>query len=413
MYPLERTDNQEGTQHVLVLTQNDVEIPMYGGALRVASLITYMRSQGVRVSVIRLRTKQERPSEMASGIYDLIVPPLYSLSPIAALWQLCMKAIDRTARRIHAAHPLTIIQSDPPWPSLAGQRIAGALSVPHVVLSQNCETALATQFSASGPARKIPFIGGAIASFNIAVLRWAEKHAIEDATLAFTPSQSDIEEMTSAGIDATRVRILPNGTSVRRLPENARTETRARLGIAAEAPVVIFLGRMDYPPNLQAVFAIRDHIAPLCSGVRFLLVGSNPPKLDLPGNACMVGRVDSVDEYLRAADIAIVPIEQGSGTRIKILDAWAAGLPVISTSAGASGIGYQHQENMFIEDEIAAFPARISELLADPDLLRHIGLGALAAVEPYRWDTIAPTYLNAIIGLAQPLEKRQMAAELV
>jgi glycosyltransferase involved in cell wall biosynthesis len=219
--------------------------------------------------------------------------------------------------------------------------------------------------------------------------------------------------MTSLGIDATRVKILANGTSVRYLPESVRLDVRARLGIAQFAPVVIFLGRMDYPPNVQAVHTIREQIAHKCPGVTFLLVGSNPPKLDLPSNVLMVGRVDSVDEYLRAADIAVVPIEQGSGTRIKILDSWAAGLPVISTRAGASGIGYQHEENIVIEDEIGAFPARISDLLADPDLLRHIGMGALTAVEPYRWDTIAPSYLKSILGLTESTAKKQLVPELI
>jgi glycosyltransferase involved in cell wall biosynthesis len=66
-------------------------------------------------------------------------------------------------------------------------------------------------------------------------------------------------------------------------------------------------------------------------------------------NVRVLGFVDNVDEYLCASDIAIVPITYGSGTRIKVLDAWAAGVPVISTSAAISGLDYETNVNVIIE----------------------------------------------------------------
>ncbi|MDP9312300.1 MAG: glycosyltransferase, partial [Chloroflexota bacterium] len=81
-----------------------------------------------------------------------------------------------------------------------------------------------------------------------------------------------------------------------------------------------------------------------------------------------------------------------SGTRIKILDAWAAGLPVLSTSVGASGLNYEAGRHIMIEDDLAAFSERIRELFHTPGLLPRLGQGALEAVEPYRWDAIGRHY---------------------
>src|SRR5439155_916404 len=82
-------------------------------------------------------------------------------------------------------------------------------------------------------------------------------------------------------------------------------------------------------------------------------VGMNPPSIETPLNVRMVGEVERVDGCLGAADMAIVPLTRGSGTRIKILDAWAAGLPVLSTSIGASGLDYVDGHNILLEDDIA------------------------------------------------------------
>jgi glycosyltransferase involved in cell wall biosynthesis len=235
-----------------------------------------------------------------------------------------------------------------------------------------------------------------VADFNVAVVKWAERRAVARANLTLTPSAKDSEEMASVGIMPRRVEVLPNGTRVRRLPAQARIAIRDHLGLKPETPTVVFVGRLDYPPNLEAVKVICQQIAPYCPGVVFMLVGSNPPKLALPDNVRLIGSVAEVDGYLSASDLAIVPITQGSGTRIKILDAWAAGLPVLSTSAGVSGLEYQNGMNIVIEDDLGRFPDRIRELFQSPAFLADLSRGALEAVIPYRWDAIGPGYVTVL-----------------
>src|SRR6185503_9107990 len=98
---------------------------------------------------------------------------------------------------IHRERPIDLVQSDPPWAALTGARIARRLRVPHVLLAQNCETALATEFARTGPAHRVPLIGRRVSDFNIGVVRWAEKRAISGASLTLTPSVHDREELAA------------------------------------------------------------------------------------------------------------------------------------------------------------------------------------------------------------------------
>jgi glycosyltransferase involved in cell wall biosynthesis len=366
--------------------------------LRVSALATELCAAGHSVSAIRFRTAGEAPSLQGApfSIHDVVMPSGYGIAPVAALSHLWGRAAGRLAEAIHDRMPVDIVQSDVPWAAISGARIARKLGVPHVLLSMNCETLLARQFSTTGPARRLPMVGSLIANFNVAVVQWAEKRAIESAALTFTPSENDVEEMASVDIVPRKVEILPNGTRVRPMSREARMETKARLGLWLETPTAIFVGRMDYPPNADAIDTICNAVAPRCPGVIFMLVGSNPPRMDTPSNVLMVGEVDSVDRYLGAADIAIVPLTRGSGTRIKILDAWAAGLPVLSTSIGASGLPYMDGCNILIEDDLARFPAHIMGLAGQPDLQRRLGAGALEAAFPYRWEVIGGHYTHLL-----------------
>lgn len=386
--------------HVLVLTQNNIAPARYGGALRVAALAHHLRSEGHRVSVIRFVSPGEAPSEECDlQVRDISAPRGYPMAPIAAAYHLLDRVAIRHALELDAEEKVSLVQSDVPWASLTGYRVARHLGVPHVLLSMNCETLLARQFSQDGPARKLPLVGGLLADANVSVVGWAEGRSIRRASLTLTPSEADIVEMRSVGIVPSRVMVLPNGTGIRPMP-GERGKIRAELGLGQNEPTVIFVGRMDYPPNRDAIEAICSLIAPALPQVRFLLVGSNPPQIETPPNVIMVGQVDMVDPYLAAADIAIVPLLRGSGTRIKILDAWAAGLPIISTSVGASGLTYTEGDDILVEDDLAAFPGRIDELLNTPSLMERLREGARAAALPYTWEAIGERYVTALQTLA-------------
>jgi polysaccharide biosynthesis protein PslH len=145
--------------------------------------------------------------------------------------------------------------------------------------------------------------------------------------------------------------------------------------------MIVFSGNLEYHPNISAVRYFRDQIWPELRArwprLVWRLIGKNPqavakfvsgdPRIDLAGPVA-----DAVSELARAK-VAIVPVLAGSGTRVKIIEAWAAGVPVVSTPLGAEGLPARAGEHLLLADGAPAFRDAVSSLLASPALRARIG----------------------------------------
>ena len=90
--------------------------------------------------------------------------------------------------------------------------------------------------------------------------------------------------------------------------------------------------------------------------------------------------------YLAETAVFIVPLHAGGGMRVKIIDAWSWGLPIVSTSIGAEGIHYQDGMNLIIADSAAAFAQAVTRLLREPELAEKLGAAGRQTVETeYDW----------------------------
>lgn len=163
---------------------------------------------------------------------------------------------------------------------------------------------------------------------------------------------------------------------------------------------VVFVGSMDYHANIDAALFFANEIWPLLRGRRpeleFFIVGSRPAAEVLalanqPG-ITVTGTVDDVRPYYRAALAVVVPLRVGSGTRLKVLEAMAAGTPVISTTLGAEGLAVKDGENIFIADSPAAMADRLVSLQADSSEWQRLAANARALVTTrYDWSIIGDT----------------------
>jgi glycosyltransferase involved in cell wall biosynthesis len=139
-------------------------------------------------------------------------------------------------------------------------------------------------------------------------------------------------------------------------------------------PTVLFQGALTWPPNEDAAVWLVREIAPVIRavhpGLRIVLAGSPSPRVreldDHPG-VQVVGRVPWMKPYLAAADLVVVPLRVGGGTRIKILESFACGVPVVSTSIGAEGLGVRAGVHLDIGDSVADIARACLRLLGDPD----------------------------------------------
>jgi len=134
--------------------------------------------------------------------------------------------------------------------------------------------------------------------------------------------------------------------------------------------------------------------------VRFRIVGAYPPEVvrrlgDLPGVE-VTGQVDEIGPCYRTAAVFVAPVLQGSGTRLKILEAMASGCPVVSTTIGAEGLGAVHEREILLADTPDDMAAAIARLMREPELAMRLAQAARAfVVAHYDWDGIAARLLAA------------------
>ena len=177
-------------------------------------------------------------------------------------------------------------------------------------------------------------------------------------------------------------------------------------------PRVIFVGTLHYWPNTEAVLRFTKKILPLiraqCPTVEFWIVGLGPAQeiLDLDdGKAVRVfPDVPEVIDYVRQAAVSVVPLRIGGGTRLKILESLAAGVPVVSTTVGVEGIALVPNAHLCVADEPQDFAHQVCRLLGDAALRERQVTAARAAIAgEYSWSSIRDRVAQNLVALASHL----------
>ena len=184
-----------------------------------------------------------------------------------------------------------------------------------------------------------------------------------------------------------------------------------------EPLTMLFLGSFRHDPNRVAVDWFVREVMPLIlervPEARLVIAGSEPPPAhtyaDAEGHLEMLGFVDDVHEVLARYAVFVCPILSGSGVRVKLLEAFAAGIPVVSTTVGADGLAEKDGEVCALSDTPAGFADRVVKLLTDPGTAAAMAARARAEVEAH-WDMTAITR-RLVQGYEELVrEKRSRAA---
>lgn len=213
-----------------------------------------------------------------------------------------------------------------------------------------------------------------------------------------------VSRLPEGAAAAADVRALANGIdSVSFDPSIVAPQTRM---LDCPGPRLIFTGQMDYRPNVEAALRVMDGILPqvrqAISGATFHVVGRNPvPQLVERSGEDGVhvwGRVDDIRPWLKAADLAVVPLTIARGVQNKVLEAMAMELPVVMTSAAATGIGGTDGHHYRVADTDADIIRNILELLQNHRQARVKGLAARRYVIASRsWQSVL-SGLPEIVG---------------
>ena len=161
---------------------------------------------------------------------------------------------------------------------------------------------------------------------------------------------------------------------------------------------ITFLGGLHYPPNAQGVLWFAEHIFPKVMAQApdavLTVIGKQPPAelahLNIPSaNLEVTGYVDDPKPYLAETRAFIVPLLAGGGMRVKILDAWCWGLPIVSTTVGAEGIATTPEQDILLADEPDQFGAHVVCLLQNAQLGDRIAMGGRRSAEQqYDWHNV-------------------------
>jgi glycosyltransferase involved in cell wall biosynthesis len=182
------------------------------------------------------------------------------------------------------------------------------------------------------------------------------------------------------------VTVIPNGV------DSAAFATP----LHAPGNTLLFVGSMDYHANAGAVMWFAQNAWPAISKkfpfLKFVIAGRSPgPEVRMlaSDNIQVTGTVEDVRPFYANALAVIVPIRVGGGTRLKILEAMAAGVPVISTTIGAEGIVGHHGREIFLADSTEQMIDALESLVRDPILWRNMAeAGRLFATKHYDWASI-------------------------
>lgn len=187
--------------------------------------------------------------------------------------------------------------------------------------------------------------------------------------------------------------IVPNGVDIDAFHSDAVQQSDVN------SASLVFTGKMDYRPNVDAMIWFCDEILPriqaVQSNITLAIVGREPHAriralADRP-NITVTGYVDDVRSYIAGAKVYIVPLRMGGGTRLKVLQAMAMSKAIVSTSLGSEGITGQSGEHLVRADTPENFASAVLSLLADPSRREALGTRARRLVErEYTWDVIVP-----------------------
>lgn len=230
---------------------------------------------------------------------------------------------------------------------------------------------------------------------------WRTANLLELAETRFLAA-CDVHTVTSerergllqARNSAAEIHVIPNGVDVQSFGAHELDPNSPRTGL-------VFAGSMDYSANVDAVVWFVNHIWPELRrqhpALSFAIVGRDPTPevraLAADGvnvnRVSVTGTVPDVRPYYSGALAAVVPLRIGSGTRLKILEAMAAGIPVISTRLGAEGLDFEDGTHLLLADSGAEMIAAVSRLAGSPELWMRLSRSGRDVVSRlYDWHTL-------------------------
>jgi len=259
------------------------------------------------------------------------------------------------------------------------------IKAPTILSEQNIESSLLAQTAS------IPFYGQLTPGFEDPAKQAELLRQYEDEVWPEFPWRMAVSERERSIIQQRAKRgetwLVENGIDVDLSLKVARPDTNN----------VLFTGMLAYYPNIDAIMYLWEEIWPrilrLSPSAKLIVAGRAPSDdiaaLARHGGFKLIANPDDMRSIATECSVSICPLRIGSGTRLKILEAMAFGLPVVSTSVGCDGLAVEDERDLLVSDDPAEFGFAVHRVLNDAQLWRKLhDNGRRLVTERYRWDTV-------------------------
>jgi glycosyltransferase involved in cell wall biosynthesis len=284
------------------------------------------------------------------------------------------------------------------------------LNIPSVLFQHNVESEIWRRHAATAanPAKKMMY------RMEFGKMLRYERAAVRRFQHVIAVSENDRSLMTQ-WVDEDRVTVVPTGVDLAQYhPASSGDDQTA-------APLVTFVGAMDWEPNVDGVEYFCGEVWPAIKAqvpkARLRIVGRNPDRrvqrwatsstgssmngaTGNDGSIEITGRVPSVVEHLWESAVVVVPLRIGGGTRLKIYEAMATAKAVVSTTVGAEGLDVHNGRDIILADDPQSFAQAVIMLLRDPELRRRYEKAAAETAARYDWPAIGERFSEVLQSVA-------------
>jgi polysaccharide biosynthesis protein PslH len=264
----------------------------------------------------------------------------------------------------------------------------------------NAEAALQERALRTDLGEPLRWPAAAYSWLQVGRLQRFERCACRAADHVIAVSEADQASLRAlVGTGGTPVTVVPNAIDVARYQEP----------VTGDLPHydILFSGKMDYRPNVDAVLWFGQEIWPEIIAERpettWAIAGQKPHRRlarlrDLPG-VTVTGRVEDVRPYLAGATVYVMPFRMGSGTRLKLIEAMAVGVPMVSTRLGAEGFPVEDGRELLLAQEPGAFASAVLRLLEDGELRARLSAAGRHLAWQYDWRRVMPRLVAVYEGI--------------